>query len=238
MIVQAGQFFFRVRNFLFPLALLLVFVPGPPLLQSPLAAALLGLGVALAGQVIRIGTIGLDYIIRGGRQRQVYAEKLITSGIYAHSRNPMYVGNMLIITGVCITSNSWGCIGTAVPLFLMAYRAITGAEESYLGAQFGPAYERYCRDVPRFLPRLSGLAATLRNSKFRWQRVLAKEYGTMVGWPLRWELVLLWSIARDEGFTAISSTLPLPLFGVMTGGLITFYLVVRTLKKRRRLAVD
>lgn len=239
MIVKIGRFLFRARNYLFPFALLLVFIPGPPLLQTPLAAALLGLCIALSGQMIRIGTIGLEYIIRGGRQRQVYADKLITSGIYAHSRNPMYVGNMLIITGVSVTANSWGCVGTAVPLFLMAYLAITCAEESYLGERFGPAFARYCQDVPRFLPRLSGLPAlfaTLRDSQFRWQRVLAKEYGTIVGWPLRWELVLLWSIARDDGITAILPTLPL--IGVMTGGLITFYLAVRTLKKRRKLVVD
>lgn len=234
--IQVGQFLFRFRNYLFPLGLLLIFVPGPPLLDSPFAAALLGLCVALSGQAIRIGTIGLDYIIRGGRERRVYAENLVTSGVYAHSRNPMYVGNLLMITGVCITANSWGCVGTAVPLFLMAYLAITRAEESYLADRFGPAFEDYCRDVPRFLPRLSGLLSTLRDSRFRWQRVLAKEYGAILSWPLRWELVLLWSLGRDGGLKAISATLPL--LGIMTAALITFYITVRTLKKRHRLAVD
>lgn len=236
MIIATGRFLFRFRNYLFPLAFLFIFVPGSPLLDSSLAAALLGLCVALAGQATRIGTIGLDYIIRGGRERCVYADKLVTSGVYAHSRNPMYVGNLLIITGISITSNSWGCVGTAVPFFLMAYLAITRAEESYLAERFGPAFECYCRDVPRFLPRWSGLLLTLRNSRFRWQRVLAKEYGTMVSWPLRWELVFLWSVARDGELAAISSILPV--LGAMTAGLVTFYLAVRTLKKRRRLAVD
>lgn len=54
--------------------------------------------------------------------------------------------------------------------------------------------------------------------------------------PLRWELVFLWSVARDGELAAISSILPV--LGAMTAGLATFYLAVRTLKKRRRLAVD
>ncbi len=234
--VRLGQFLFRFRNYLFPLALVFVFVPGPRLSSTPLDAALLGLAVALLGQAVRVGTIGLEYIIRGGRERRVYAEKLVTDGVYAHSRNPMYVGNVLIVTGVCITSNSWGCVGTAVPLFMLAYLAITRAEEDYLARGFGAAYERYCADVPRFLPRLSGLYATFRDSRFHWRRVLAKEYGTLVGWPLRWGLVFLWSLWRDgepEVMTAM-----LPVLAGMLVALGAFYIAVRSLKKRRQLVAD
>lgn len=236
MMVRAGQFFFRFRNYLFPLALPLVFVPGPKLLDAPLAVALLGLTVALAGQMVRIGTIGLDYIIRGGRNRRVYAERLVTDGVYAHSRNPMYVGNLLLIIGVCVTSNSWGCVGLAVPFFTFAYLAITSAEEDYLRRSFGEAYERYCRDVPRFLPRLDGLATTFRESDFHWRRVLAKEYGTMANWPLRWLLVLIWSLWRDGQIGELVNVWPALAGLVAVAGI--FYFGIRALKKSHRLVAD
>lgn len=234
--VAIGRLLFRIRNYVFPLALVLVLVPGPPLLASPLAAALLGFAVALLGQAVRVGTIGLEYIIRGGRDRRVYAEKLIADGAYAHSRNPMYLGNLLIISGVCITSNSWGCVGIAVPLFTFAYLAITRAEEDYLQRRFGADYQRYCRDVPRFLPRLRGLAATFRESRFHWRRVLVKEYGTLAGWPARWALVLLWSLWRDGHGADLVAILPA--LGALALTLGTFYAVVRTLKKSRQLVAD
>lgn len=236
MMVRAGQFFFRFRNYLFPLALPLVFVPGPKLLDSPLAAALLGLTLAIAGQLVRIGTIGLEYIVRGGRNRRVYADRLVTDGVYAHCRNPMYVGNLLLIFGVCITSNSWGCVGLAVPFFAFAYLAITTAEEEYLHRTFGEPYERYCRDVPRFLPRLAGLATTFRGSAFHWRRVLAKEYGTMANWPLRWMLIFVWSLYRDGQPSAAVDAWP-ALAGLMVVAGI-FYFGIRTLKKSHRLVAD
>ena len=44
-------------------------------------------------------TIGYEYIVRGGRQGKVYAEDLVQGGVFAHSRNPLYLGNLLIIVG-------------------------------------------------------------------------------------------------------------------------------------------
>src|SRR5678815_5444661 len=68
--------------------------------------ALAGLLIALSGQVLRAVTIGLEYIIRGGRNRQVYAEKLVTGGMFAHCRNPLYVGNFLVLVGLGVASCS------------------------------------------------------------------------------------------------------------------------------------
>jgi protein-S-isoprenylcysteine O-methyltransferase Ste14 len=234
--VRIGQFFFRFRNYLFPLALPLVFLPGPHVLDSASAAALLGLALALTGQMVRVSTIGLEYIIRGGRQRRVYAEKLVTDGVYSHTRNPMYVGNLLIVTGVCITSNSWSCVAVGVAFFAFAYLAIISAEEQYLHRMFGEAYERYCRDVPRFLPRLSGLLRTFRESKFHWRRVLTKEYGTLVGWPARWLLVFMWSLWRDGHADVVAARLPA--FATIAGLLAVGYLGIRTLKKANQLVAD
>ncbi|MGH8311460.1 MAG: methyltransferase family protein, partial [Steroidobacteraceae bacterium] len=108
--IAIGNFLFRYRNAVFPLAFALVFLPGPRLFPDPRAALGLGASVALAGQAIRAITIGLKYIIRGGRERRVYAEDLVTDGLYAHTRNPMYVGNLLILAGIAVASNSGACV--------------------------------------------------------------------------------------------------------------------------------
>src|SRR5215831_2331857 len=163
MLTTAGNFLFRYRNSLFPLACVLLFLPGPDPFPDPLQAAAVGAVIAALGQIVRAATIGLRYVIRGGRGRRVYAEDLVTEGIYSHTRNPMYVGNLLIMVGVAIASNSWVTLAVAVPLGIFMYTSIVAAEEEYLQARFGAAFSAYCRDVPRWWPRLAGLRATLRS---------------------------------------------------------------------------
>ena len=194
MLTAAGNFLFRYRNSLFPIACVLLFLPGPDPFPDPLQAAAIGAVVAALGQIVRALTIGLRYVIRGGRGRRVYAEDLVTEGIYSHTRNPMYVGNLLIMIGIAIASNSWVTIAVAVPLGLFMYASIVAAEEDYLQQRFGAAFSAYCRDVPRWFPRLTGLATTLRSMQFRWRRVLAKEYGTPFGWISVLVLVSLYNL--------------------------------------------
>ena len=184
MLTTAGNFLFRYRNALFPFACVLLFLPDPDPDPFPnlWIAVVVGALIALLGQLIRIGTIGLRYVVRGGRGRRVYADDLVTEGIYAHTRNPMYVGNLLIAAGLAIASNSWITIAIAIPLGLFMYASIIAAEESYLRSRFGAAFDAYCRDVPRWFPRLTGLGTTLGSMKFHWRRVLVKEYGTPFGW--------------------------------------------------------
>src|SRR5262245_39087684 len=132
MMVKVGNFFFHYRNALFPLVYALLFLKSWPLIDDYRIAALIGFVVALLGQLLRAVTIGLEYIIRGGRKRQVYAEKLVQGGIFAHCRNPLYLGNFLILLGISIASNSLLVVSVAVPFFTFAYWAIIAAEENYL----------------------------------------------------------------------------------------------------------
>ena len=98
--VKLGNLLFHNRNWLFPLFYLVLFIPSPEVFNDPVTAMLIGFGIALIGQLIRIITIGLVYIVRGGRNRRVYADDLVTTGIFSHCRNPLYVGNILILVGL------------------------------------------------------------------------------------------------------------------------------------------
>lgn len=182
MLEQAGRFFFRTRNALFPAllaGLLIAFPPrgfGDPVIN---ALAAVGLALALAGQALRVLTIGLDYIKRGGKRKRIYADRLVTGGIYAHCRNPMYTGNVLIALGVLLVAgNPWAIvIGAAFVLF--AYSAIIRGEEVYLADHFGDQHRSFVARTPRWIPRLRGLRATIRAYRFDWPGVVVKEYSTL-----------------------------------------------------------
>jgi protein-S-isoprenylcysteine O-methyltransferase Ste14 len=180
-----GAFFFRFRSKVFPVTYLLValfvrpaFFAGNPKWDPFLTG--IGLMVAMLGESIRCLTIGLVYsIVRGGRNHRVYAKDLVTEGLYAHTRNPMYVGNLLFALGFCLMYGSPWTVLAIFPFFLLVYLSIVIEEERFLSEKFGEKYDEYVRDTNRFMPRLKGLAQTMRQHPFDWKRVIAKEYGTL-----------------------------------------------------------
>ena len=137
--ISIGNFFFRYRNFLFMFLYVALFIPSAPLFSPEVFGAnyyiwpvVLGLIITVSGQLIRGATIGLAYIIRGGKEGKVYAEELVTSGIFNHCRNPLYVGNILMLCGVGVLSNSLLYVAVFIPFFLFVYQAIVLAEENFL----------------------------------------------------------------------------------------------------------
>jgi protein-S-isoprenylcysteine O-methyltransferase Ste14 len=236
MLISIGNFLFRFRNGLFPLCFALLLLPGPDMFVDPLQAAILGGLVAALGQLVRALTIGLDYIVRGGRQGKVYADGLVISGIYAHTRNPMYVGNITIAAGLALASNSWPTVIITIPLVCFVYIAIVAAEENFLRGKFGTAFDEYCRNVPRWLPRLGALWSTFSGATFHWRRVIVKEYGTPAGWIAAVcgvTLYNIWSIGAWDGRSAGVRAVYL-----VIGITFLLWLLARVLKKTKILRAD
>jgi len=233
MLPRIGDFLFRYRNVIFPLCLPLAFLPAPALFASPLVAGVLGFLICATGEAVRVTTIGLQYIVRGGRDRRVYAKDLVTGGIYAHTRNPMYVGNALILIGLAVASNSWFTVAVIIPLYLFTCMAIVAAEERYLRGRFGDAFDSYCRDVPRWLPRLSGIRSTIADHHFNWRRVVVKEYGTPLGWTWAWGALVLWRLAgSDAGLAGYRVATPAIIALMVT--MLIFWILARVAKKSLR----
>ena len=199
-LVELGNFSFKYRGYLLPVAVILLIVPSPRFASDPALAGIVGFAVAVLGQAVRVLTIGLAYIIRGGRNHHVYAEDLVTSGLYSHCRNPMYVGNFFLLLGLAIASNSWVFALVGVPLSLGMHKAIVAAEEHFLRTRFGAQFDDYCARVPRWVPRLSGLGHTVRGMHFDWRRVIAKEYRATFDWFSATALVVLVNLWRSDGF--------------------------------------
>lgn len=80
--------------------------------------------------------------------------ELTTTGPYAHTRNPLYLGSMLIAFGFAGAAGSWIIALALAVLFAVIYGPTIKSEEAYLSRNF-PGFEAYARRVPRLLPRLT-----------------------------------------------------------------------------------
>ncbi len=178
-----GNFLFHTRNVLFPVLFVLLLLLWPPVAIDHVPGiyfTLIGMIMILLGQGLRILTVGLSYIIRGGQKRRIYAEKLVTDGIFSHCRNPLYAGNLLIVGGfIFIAGNLTGILAGSL-IFMSIYRLIVHSEETFLQSKFADAYKDYCMDVPRWIPRLAGLQQNISQYQFDWPAVAVKEYGTIM----------------------------------------------------------
>jgi len=236
--VRLGNFLFKYRNAIFPLLfvpLVLITKPLPDYRDTEILRYAIGICIALSGQIIRALTIGLAYIVRGGRNREVYADKLVISGIFSHCRNPLYVGNILIVIGLAIVANSPAFYIIGIPIFLISYFAIIRAEEEFLLKKFGDEYAEYCRRVNRFLPNLSGISETIRGMRFNWARLITKEYGTMYMWPTCVALLILRNEYLKYGHR-INKSLFISI-ALFIGVLTMAYCLARYLKKSGKLVV-
>ncbi|HEY0653753.1 MAG TPA: isoprenylcysteine carboxylmethyltransferase family protein [Chryseosolibacter sp.] len=238
--VSIGNFFFKYRNLLFPIFGISIFIPSPSLFTPDVFGpnyyawpVTLGFLIAIIGQAFRAMTIGFKYIVRGGKDKKVYAVDLVTEGMFHHCRNPLYVGNILMLLGVGLLSNSLYFVITVVPIFCFIYQAIVVAEENYLRGKFGPQYDHYTRDVNRWIPNLTGIRLTFRGAIFNWRRYLLNEYNTLYMLGLSMLLVLM---VHHPQLRSMAVNEKLIVSGIVVAILTALFLFVRHLKKTNRLS--
>jgi protein-S-isoprenylcysteine O-methyltransferase Ste14 len=147
----------------------LVLALARPSLLSLLAA----LPLALAGEAVRLWASG--HIEK--------TKRLATGGPYAHSRNPLYLGSLLIALAVALACASpWVVLAVAV-YFLAFYPSVMREESAFLALKFPAEYAAWAAAVPLFWPRLS--PGGERSSRFDWARVrVNREWRTAAALPL------------------------------------------------------
>lgn len=237
-LVRCGQVLFRYRNIIFPLMLLVLVTVRRPhaLAASPAADVWLdaaGLLIIVAGLVLRGWVIGLQYIKRGGVNKKVYAEGLVTGGVFSCSRNPLYVGNLLLLIGLAVIFNDPIVYAVAIPVALLAYQAIVAAEENFLADKFGQAYRDYCASVNRWLPDPRRLIAATRGERFDWPRVIGADYNTAWTWLTAAVAVLIYERLAAPAWRAVAPDLML--LWASAAALCVAYVVAWVLKKKGRL---
>ncbi|HCU33915.1 MAG TPA: hypothetical protein DGT21_00295 [Armatimonadetes bacterium] len=108
-----------------------------------------GCGVVLVALGVLLWVVSLNAL-----HRAYSAGRLVTDGVYAYVRHPIYaVFIVLIMPGIVLMLRSLP--GLTIPVFMyLIFRALIGAEENYLRATFGEQYETYHRRVGAVFPRL------------------------------------------------------------------------------------
>jgi protein-S-isoprenylcysteine O-methyltransferase Ste14 len=129
-----------------------------------------------------IGTLVLvpGLLLRGLASGHVQKEKqLTTSGPYAYTRNPLYLGSLMLAAGFAIAARSWWIVAVMFLMFAAIYIPVIAGEERTLRQKF-PGYEDYARHVPRMLPRLTpfGSQHSAYSSALYWQH---REYQASIG---------------------------------------------------------
>jgi protein-S-isoprenylcysteine O-methyltransferase Ste14 len=81
-------------------------------------------------------------------------EKLVVGGFYRHVRNPMYVGVLAAILGQALLFADARWLWLAAIVWLAFHIFVLACEEPTLRGMFEDDYDRFCTNVPRWLPRL------------------------------------------------------------------------------------
>jgi len=108
------------------------------------AAIAWSLALVLPGLMLRAAASGT---VKKNRE-------LAVTGPYAYTRNPLYLGSMLMAAGFAVALLSWPLAVLLAAGFAVIYIPVIASEEQFLRETF-PGFEEYCRQVPRFLPRLT-----------------------------------------------------------------------------------
>jgi len=163
-------------------------VPGGFLLLAAFAyfsrptvpAIEIGLPVSIAGLALRAWAAGC----------LAKNERLASSGPYAYTRNPLYLGTLLVAAGLAVAARSPGLAVLFGAVFLLIYLPAIQLEEQHLRKLF-PAYGAYAARVPALWPRFSGLPGEKRNP-FRFHMYMRnREYQASVAF-LAATLFLFW----------------------------------------------
>lgn len=145
-----------------------------------------GVSLALLGILLRAWAAG--HISKN--------RKLATSGPYAYTRNPLYLGSFVIALGFALAW-SWGALLLVAALFLVVYLPVMQHEAVTLASLFPDEYRDYAANVPVFLPRLTPWrSAAARPEPFKFELYMRHgEWKAAVGYAV----AVLWLVYRVQG---------------------------------------
>ena len=170
---KTGRILFRLRSYT-PVPLILAALIFR---QFHWLTVMCGIIILVSGEIIRIWAVGYA----GGRTRTrtvSAARGLVTTGPYAYTRNPLYVGNLLVSSGVCLVSGVLWLLPILWCLFFLQYVPIISSEEQFLGRSYNQLYYNYCASVPGFWVRLSPYPSASTHD-FSLKRALQSERRTL-----------------------------------------------------------
>ena len=147
---------------------------------------LCGAGIAILGLLLRGYAAGY---LRKHKQ-------LAVSGPYAFTRNPLYLGSVLLAAGFSVASHSWISTFLLAAYLAIFYPIVIRREQSELQLLYGQAFVEYAARVPAFWPRFSPAMAS--TERFSWPLYLKnREYEATIG--LAVAMTVLWGLMLWRG---------------------------------------
>lgn len=185
----SGAILFRWRSYLLPAFLPVIFqaATGGERIETAFGDlagdavegwALLIVAAGCLGRILTVGFVPRGTSGRNTGEGQV-AEVLNTTGVYSLVRNPLYLCNCLICLGIAPYTQSLVLVLVFALVLVPDHERSIAAEERFLAAKSGPAYEDWAARTPAFWPRRTGLVPPGLPFSARW--ALRREHATVAG---------------------------------------------------------
>jgi len=239
---QNGDFLFRFRSYL-PLGFLPIFILAiltqDTYLYNPIKAYndLLIIGaliIGLVGQGIRILVAGYAPKDTSGRNTKAQvANKINRSGIYSICRNPLYLGNALMMIAPVLLCGNWVVVLCFCLCFWLYYERIIYAEECFLRKKFGQSYLDWANTTPIFIPKFKGYVPNAESFSLR--SMLRREYHSFFGLTSSLFVIHFMIMAIECLKNGGKIAYPHCLLSVLFVLSVVFYLIIRFLAKKTNL---
>jgi protein-S-isoprenylcysteine O-methyltransferase Ste14 len=132
----------------------------------------------ITGSIVALAGLGIRGYAAGHLQKD---QRLAVSGPYAYTRNPLYLGSLLIGIGLVLAGSQWVLGVVFIVFFLAVYLPVMRREERNLQQRFGEPFDKYAAAVPLLFPHRK--AARLSQEKFNWSRYRKNhEYEAALGY--------------------------------------------------------
>ena len=179
-----GKFFFKYRGqipvFVLVLAFpILYFSNHIQNLVLDFNVNILSLVLVLFGCIFRYLAIGFSYPNTSGRNRDSQvADKLNKHSLYSITRNPLYLSNMLIWTGIVIRSNNMLYVLICLVIMISMYNIIINHEEFFLKNKFKDEFLSWKKITPKLIPNF--FIYKKSSIKFNYKSLLRREYSGLL----------------------------------------------------------
>jgi protein-S-isoprenylcysteine O-methyltransferase Ste14 len=174
--MNTGNLLFKYRSYTpIPLALYILYNSHPEIQNMLIGFILIAIGESLRMWAVRYA---------GGvtRTTKVGAPSLCTSGPYSYTRNPLYIGNVIIYSGVVFIAGSLNILSMLIitwAFFIIQYYLIINLEQNTLIDIFGKEYKNYMNNVPILFPRLSSWKNQDKHVPIKFSKTIKTEKRTL-----------------------------------------------------------
>jgi protein-S-isoprenylcysteine O-methyltransferase Ste14 len=229
----SGNWLFKRRSWL-PVILVIagiavMYLTNRQAILFSLRDELIFLGVSLAGEAIRIITVG--YAPRGTSGRNTsegqVAEELNTTGIYSVIRHPLYVGNFLMWLGPVLFLRNIVFDAFFLLIYWLYYERIIFAEEQFLRRKFGESYDTWSEKVKAVIPAFGRIKKP--SLPFSPRNVIKREYHSFMNIFLMFQVLDLF---RNYFLSERITITPIWMWITLSAGLV--WLSVRIIIKKTK----